>query len=456
MLKRILSVLGANVFGQACTIVIQLVGAPLFLYFWGTDLYGEWLIISALPTYFAVSGTGISLVSGNKMQMLVAEGNERQANIVFQSSWLLVSLLSLFIFSLALPFVAFNPIYSWLGVDSLSGTDVKWILTLLCVHVLLMLQTDLFTGVYRANNIYARGISIQNTLRLMEFVAIAIFLAVGVPIAFVASAYLLVRVLGIIWMLFDLRKINWVKLSFRHASWKEAKSQIYPIVSYLGIPLSQAFLLQGMTTVIGLRLGSAAVVGFSVTRTLVNFVKQFASVLHYAVLPEFSTNIKTGDLETARRLHRYAFQITLWFVVSCALVLNIFSDWIFKIWMSGQVKIDDWFFFAMSITVILASLTGVSYFVPASINKFSAISVITLVVAIGCTMLAYVTMPDLGLYAVPFALLVNEIIMFKVVVSRSLSIVHDNFPSFLRSVLFTVPIRNFGNAFKILRSKASA
>ncbi len=33
------------------TAAIQLVSVPVFLHFWGPKLYGEWLVLSAIPVY---------------------------------------------------------------------------------------------------------------------------------------------------------------------------------------------------------------------------------------------------------------------------------------------------------------------------------------------------------------------------------------------------------------------
>ncbi|MEI8158789.1 MAG: hypothetical protein WCH60_18160 [Burkholderiales bacterium] len=60
---KLLRNLGANPYGQLITIAIQLVSVPLYLHYWGVALYGEWLILSAIPAYLALSDIGFVSVA---------------------------------------------------------------------------------------------------------------------------------------------------------------------------------------------------------------------------------------------------------------------------------------------------------------------------------------------------------------------------------------------------------
>ncbi|THD09540.1 hypothetical protein [Metallibacterium scheffleri] len=65
--RRILHGLGANAYGQLVAVVIQLAGVPILLHAWGTQLYGEWLILAAIPTYLLMADLGFSQSAGNDM-----------------------------------------------------------------------------------------------------------------------------------------------------------------------------------------------------------------------------------------------------------------------------------------------------------------------------------------------------------------------------------------------------
>jgi len=77
--SRILKGIFASGFGQAVTILIQLTGLPIFLHFWGVEKYGEWLILSAIPAYLAMSDFGFACVAANDMTMWVAKNQRDKA-----------------------------------------------------------------------------------------------------------------------------------------------------------------------------------------------------------------------------------------------------------------------------------------------------------------------------------------------------------------------------------------
>ena len=69
----------ANIFGQIVTVIIQLISIPLLLAYWGVNLYGEWLLLSAIPVYLSMSDLGFGSVAANQMTMLMAKGDKKSA-----------------------------------------------------------------------------------------------------------------------------------------------------------------------------------------------------------------------------------------------------------------------------------------------------------------------------------------------------------------------------------------
>ena len=92
--RRLFHAVGATSLGPVLTAVIQLVSVPMFLHFWGAKLYGEWLVLSAIPIYLGFTDFGFGNVAGSEMTMLVARGAKDAALEVFQSTWLLTTVVS--------------------------------------------------------------------------------------------------------------------------------------------------------------------------------------------------------------------------------------------------------------------------------------------------------------------------------------------------------------------------
>src|SRR5271155_3693072 len=80
--RRLIAGFGANTFSRLSTTLTQILSVPVFLTHWGTHLYGEWILLNAIPAYFGLSDVGFGSVAGNDMTMLAAAGNFGEALVV--------------------------------------------------------------------------------------------------------------------------------------------------------------------------------------------------------------------------------------------------------------------------------------------------------------------------------------------------------------------------------------
>ncbi|HBQ8586930.1 TPA: hypothetical protein L9B03_005523, partial [Klebsiella pneumoniae] len=83
--NRLIKGVGANAYGQAITVLIQLVSVPFFIQHWGISIYGEWLILSALPAYLSMSDFGLGAVAGNSMVIKMAQNDKAGALAIYRS-----------------------------------------------------------------------------------------------------------------------------------------------------------------------------------------------------------------------------------------------------------------------------------------------------------------------------------------------------------------------------------
>src|SRR5579871_4411753 len=115
----------SNVISKFATSLIQLIQVPVFLHFWSVPLYGEWMIVTAIPTYLSLSNMGFGNVAGNEMTMMTARGDQENALSVFQSCWWLISIvctLGMFVLGGALYFF---PVAERLNLHEIGSTDSK-------------------------------------------------------------------------------------------------------------------------------------------------------------------------------------------------------------------------------------------------------------------------------------------------------------------------------------------
>src|SRR5215203_265587 len=269
---RLLKGVGANVFGQAVTAIIQLVSVPLLLYFWGKALFGEWLILSAMPLYVLYSGYGLSYASGNEMTMLVAQGRRREALEVFQNAGILIIGFSMVLATLAATLFMLGSggyLSGLFHIDLLSNFEISLIIIAFSGYVLLYLQEGLFDAGFRCEGNYALGVACIWFVRLFEWVLL--FFAVGCGLTPVGAAFALLagRSIGTILLRLILRvKSPWITYGFKYVRYSTLKRLAAPTMAFMAFSLSEATNIQGMVLVIGVALGPVAVAVFSTFRTI--------------------------------------------------------------------------------------------------------------------------------------------------------------------------------------------
>lgn len=434
--ERLMRGLAAQGFAQVVNMGMQLFSVPMFLHFWGKTQYGEWLLLSTIPSYFALSDLSFGSAAGNEMTMLVAAGDRERALKVFQSAWLLITGVSLACLALAGLALPFAPIDQWLHLTRMSHMTVQVTCGLLIAQVVLSQQGGLLDAGWRCEGNYPMNTFTANLLRLVEFLACVVVLFLhGGPMQ-VAATVLLIRLPGysLIWLCLK-RTTPWLALGWRHAEIRLLRPLIGPALSFNAFPLGWAFSLQGMVTVVGIAFGPGAVVVFSTTRTLTRIIFQLLNAITNTVWAEFSAAFGAGNLNMARNLHRRACQVGLWGALFFAVCLIAVGPSFHHFWTRGRTPFDPGLFHLLLIDIILCSIWSTSYVVPVSINKHQGTALVFLAVngsALGSAILLARLM---GLNGVAVALIGSELAMITYVLHRSLSLLHDNLADYVSLVL---------------------
>jgi O-antigen/teichoic acid export membrane protein len=435
--ERLLKGFAAQGFAQVVNLVIQIGSVPLFLHFWGKFLYGEWILLSTVPSYFALSDLGFANAAGTEMTLRMGRGDQAGALKVFQCAWVLVTGVSLAVVGAMLIGVRFLPLSQWLHITSLSHQEVVTVVSILVFQVFFDLQTGLIGNGYRCDGNFAIGTMVRNLQRLAEFVVGAVALCLGAHLAVLALCVMLTRLLGNLLSFLDVRRRSpWLVLGWRHADRATLKLITSPALTFMGFPLGHALSLQGMVTVVGMTLGPGVVVLFSTSRTLTRFVWQLLNAITNTVWVELSTAFGADDIALARRLHRRACQAALWIALVCSVALFFAGPLIFPLWTHDKSVVFNPSLFGLLLVVGLCnSLWSTSYVVLISVNRHQRLAAVYVAATALSMALGYVLIPLLGLPGAALSLLVIDVFMSFYVVSRSLELVQDHLGDFLKAVL---------------------
>jgi hypothetical protein len=163
MLRRIILGLGANAFGQAVNIVIQLLSLPLYLLCWDLSTYGTWIMLSAVPSYLSMADFGMVYTAGNRMTVAIGRSDAAEANRVFQSAQLFMIMVCGSLTVLLTPLVLLGPLPNYISLDQ------RIALAALFCKVLLSLFGGLPEQIFRATGRYALGTMLGNLMGIGEW-----------------------------------------------------------------------------------------------------------------------------------------------------------------------------------------------------------------------------------------------------------------------------------------------
>lgn len=433
--KRLLGNLGANTVSQIINTAFQLLSVPMFIQAWGMSLYGEWLLLSTVPAYLALSDMGFGSVAANKMTMNEAAADRLAALRVFQSSWVFISTMCLIMGLALFGFWKMDP-NSFLNLNSIPRGDLGAILFLFGLFVITNLQVNLLYAGFRAIGHNALSVWLDNLSRILEISLVAIILFSGGGPVLIATAMVVTRALTYFVARWRLKAVApWIVIGIRHANIQDIVKLVRPAVAFMGFPIAHSIKNQGFLMLVAVAVGPSAVVPFNTARTLVNAVQQVINAINNSVWPEMSRAFGADDINFARKLHRLSCRATLWITLALIASLAVAGRQIYGIWTLGEVELDSNFFMLMLVAAFINSFWRASSVVLVSTNRHEMLAVYYVASCCVAIALSYTLVPMLGLIAVPLGITITEMVLSIYVVSASLRQVQDTFPSFLMFAL---------------------
>jgi O-antigen/teichoic acid export membrane protein len=436
LVSRLTKGLGAQGYSQAVQILIRVAEVPLLLGVWGTQLYGEWLMLAAIPSCLFICDGGFAGAASREMSMRSGAGDRRGAMALFQSTWLLLLFVSLVFGVLALVAVQVAPLHEWLGFKVMDPATIKLVAILLVAFVLVGFQTGLVYGGFWCEGRYAMGMVLITTMQLMEFGGLALSVALGGGPMEAALGYLGGRVGGLFLMRLGLyRATSWLRFGWRVATLSEVKRLAAPAFASLAFPLGNALNIQGMRLIVGLVLGPPAVVVFSTLRTLTRLAMQPSSVIKSLMEPEMASAYGGNHHDVYRSLFNRSCQVALWMCAASCVVLGVFGESVLGIWTHGKVAMEWPLYTLLLISAAINAIWYTALMAAYATNRHARVALVyATAYGGGAFVLAYIFVKFSGLAGVGLALLLSEIAMAPYVLMKTFQLTGESWTSWSTQV----------------------
>ncbi|BAN35167.1 putative flippase [Sulfuricella denitrificans skB26] len=411
--RRIIHGIGANGFGQAVTILIQLASVPILIHAWGLQLYGEWITLSAIPSYLVLSDIGLSLVAGNSLALIAEKGDIRQMQTIFQSTWVMVSSLSIVVLIPVVVIVWFIEPGQFLGLTKITGGTLSITLLLLFSHVALSMQTGILQLPFRVLKRNPFSVAAVNVIRLMEWVVATVVVLTGGGVVEVAVAFLLVRMLGNVslWLILG-RSGSPLRIGISHASLQTIRMLLRPSLASMCFPLGLSFTIQGFILLVGGMVGSIGVAVFSIYRTFTRVPIQLATAINQAIWPELSYAFGANDIDKAKKLVTKMLQFGIVLSIVSALAVYFLGETVIDLWVTKALAHNSLLLIGLTLAALVHILWQPFWVALMATNKHTRFAWYFLAISALSLLLGWVFLLAFGLTGAGYAILLAECLMF--------------------------------------------
>lgn len=430
--------IAANLFGVCVNLLNQIALVPLYIIFWGNDLYADWIVLSAITVIFSMSDIGLNTVIQNRFSIKLSQNNTSECNSLLTNNVIIVSfifLLSLIAISLYLYFV---DIVSSFGLHSINRNEAGCILVLIVIRIYLGMYSGIENAIYKATHNNSRCVYIDQFSALSNVVITALCLFLHIKISIMCVLLCIPPIIVILFKRIDCKKYYDYRFSLKNINNDLLKALLKPAVAFLSFPVGNAFLLQGFTFIMNKYFGANEVVSYNTTRTMCNFIIILLGTIQTSVWPEYSIAFGKQDFQRMRILHSKALTITLIGAFSCSLAIMIFGPTIYLYWTNGHVSFSYLLMSVFLISIILNMLWSASGVTLLSTNNHQVMGRIYMLgtcISFCCAWLS----ASLGLSMICVALFLLPVHIFMDIytINASLKLTNDNITSLIfRNVRF--------------------
>ena len=390
--KLLHTAIGKNVMANVSKVFVifihQILLVPLYIVYWGTDRYSDWIILSAITAFFSMSDMGLNSVTNNQFCIRFAEKKYDECRSLLINNYILLwSIASLFLVILII-YCCFFDISKSLGLLTLNRFDASYIAIMLVFKIFLDMSSFIPDTIYNANSLASKATYINTALRLSGSLIILFGILLDLTISEIVTISIIPTFVSITYKYFK------TKILFNVGNEKRfnlllLKQIIKPSVTYMSFPFGMAFLYQGFTLVVSRFYGPETLVLFNTTRTMVNFIRNMAEIVTSGVKSEFSLAYGRNDYKRMKMIYTRSLWASLSISFLCCSILLIGGKWIYEIWTRGKIEFNFTLMLAFFVVIILNTIWNANSIILMATNRHTKLGIIYLYASIAALVSAY-------------------------------------------------------------------
>jgi O-antigen/teichoic acid export membrane protein len=332
ILTRIIKVMAALMTSNVVNLITKLLLPPIFLFRYGTTLYGEWIALSGAVAYLSTLNFGIQTYVTQDLTVRY-QRHELGRYHLQQSTSLRVLLGILGSASVVCLIVFALPVQRWLRL-TISHRDTSLTLYFLGLQILLGVLFGYFTGMFMVLSRAHTGVLWVNGLRLTMVVVTSAGAWMRFSFPLLAGLQASVYALGILLVLLHIRRVA-PQIFPQVGLWdRSAVRAILGPSSYFGLISMSTFLSFEVPVLILQReAGSFVVVAFTAMRTIFSMSRLLLIGPTQALGPEITRLYGRQEWPELTAIYNYSERLIFSLIPVVNLGMLIISPVLLAVWL---------------------------------------------------------------------------------------------------------------------------
>lgn len=341
MNKRIFGNFTFSAIIKFVTLLSPVLLSPLMISTWGIDGYGEWILLTSIPSYLMLSSDlGLVGVAVNDVPRLRFEGKAEEAYLLFRIIFISSVFIAIAFIVLSLIF-AFNfSFWAEVGVE-VNSSMAPFVVLFSCMSIAGFQLIGMCSAGFRGEDL-----SVEFSFYLFLYYSILLILSIVLLLlnldmltySFFVMAYAYIFSFLLFWRLY-VRNRNYFKFP--------SVSELAGIRSLVGkgfghgmFPVLHAFQNQGVLLIIGATAGASVVALFQTLRVLTNGFKSIIGVIAIPVMIEIPRLV--GERSFDRLFTLLKMSSLFSFAMLCLFTIGMFAfgEDIYRLWLGDGVVFD--------------------------------------------------------------------------------------------------------------------
>ena len=376
MIKRIFRMLGALGTGLGVTLIAQFLLPPAFLHYYGVRRFGDWLVLSGTLSYLYTLSFGITTYASNELTMLHKRGEMKRYHEVQHST--LALLLGMISFGCLLSSTFFlMPLTRMLHLSTISPAEARLTAFFLGLQAMSHILGGYFNDLYLIIEETHRGLLWYNARRLSATIISLPLIALQLQFSTIAIGQLVAVVVVTLLTIFDLkRRMGNLLLGPRGADWKTTKEIAGPSGLFAMIFLQQFLIFQAPVILLEWIAGSAAVVVFSISRTLFSCARQMLQTITTAIAPEITFSFAKEDTSKLLKIFHSSERLVFALTPVANLGTLLISPILLDVWLHKSGMFDPAVYSLMALISGVMCMRDHKQFFQFATNRHKGLSMI--------------------------------------------------------------------------------